>query len=197
MTVSAAAGFVLCPLALLAGCAAQAPSRTTGGGVVSPAGDVSLHCGLGELDAIESGPAETPGSTVRLQLPGPCVSLRKRAAQDPLFQCARRPFDLDGDGVRDVVIEREGGAAHDAPTSNALYVLRGRCAHLVGEISGQELSLLPERSGGLADILARGASVHYLCPKETDNVWRFDGRRYTLAAPPCPAAAASQRQAPP
>lgn len=78
--------------------------------------------------------------------------------------------DLDGDGVRDVVVMATTTGESPAPT-RVLYVRNGDCAIWVSTLYADTIRVLATRSFGLRDIEASRGSTG-------SAIFRFDGSQY-------------------
>jgi hypothetical protein len=89
--------------------------------------------------------------------------VRPEARSGFLQGLAYQELDLDGDGTHDAIFA-------DSPTDtpwSLLYVVRGSCAHFVGEAAGT-ISSTGSRSGGWLDLVT----------SEKKAALRFDGTAY-------------------
>lgn len=151
---------VVCGLALVGGCGGSArPTVPSGHGPAEPA----------------------------VVLPGTCVDADADAARrlaDPTAALGDAPFahpdapDLDGDGTADRMFSAGAGVT----TNTVLYVVRGRCAHFVGDV-GQppEPSTSGDRHHGLVDlrVVDTSACEGARCGCEPGELWfSFDGTAY-------------------
>ena len=150
-----------CGLALVYGCGGAHPAPISG--QASPAGVVTL--------------------------PGPCVEAAADAGRrlaEVTAPLGDAPFahddapDLDGDGTRDQMFSAGAGVT----TNTALYVVRGRCAHFVGDV-GQPPERTPNaaRHHGLIDLRIADtvACEGARCGCVPGELWfRFDGAAYQL-----------------
>ena len=104
------------------------------------------------------------------------------------FRTERR-FDLDGDGILDALVPVADRAYCPWDVRRQLYVVRGGCGHLVGEIEGQwvttRLHVIGGARRGLKPIETKTETSDGYDPTEpnhTTTEWRyhFDGRRYRV-----------------
>lgn len=86
------------------------------------------------------------------------------------------PFDLDGDGVPDAVVE-EGARVFFM--KYRIYVTRGGCGHFVGEIeTAGALTKSKQDTHGLAKLEASWGCGDHPGAGPQHARWSFDGKKY-------------------
>lgn len=155
---------------------------------------VVLACGLALVCGCGGSSPRTPisghaSSASVVAVPGPCVDAAADAGRrlaEVTAPLGDVPLahddapDLDGDGTRDRMFSAGAGVT----TNTALYVVRGTCAHFVGDVGqAPERSPTAARHHGLIDLRIADtvACEGARCGCEPGELWfRFDGTAYQL-----------------
>lgn len=187
--------FAIVSLALLAGC--KKPVSTTTDAAPAVTSPAEPTAATPPPDAVD---AAAPAA--KLVLPGPCVDpVADAQKREPSGTNAIDEIDLDEDGTKDKII----GRIDETKVPNyarLAYVMRGKCGHYVGSLTGMKVKPSGNRSKGLRSVDV--SSVDGQCVAQcgcSDRVvsYFFNGTAYTrgkvteATATPCKDAGAPKR----
>jgi hypothetical protein len=150
-------------VSVAAGSAAGSAVAGSGSAVEAPPAGSAAPSGEGSGSAVAAGSAAA-GSAASADCPQPTVDEGEEKSED---------FDLNGDGVKDVVVGPTPSDCGSEECPHSLWVARGKCFDRVGDVDHIP-ELLKTKHKGYFDV----KTTARISGKPMSITYQFDGKQY-------------------